>query len=222
MIVTPDGDVDDEQRINDSADDSDYDDAPVANPTSKSLPSKIRNKKSEPKLTLDRNFMCFLRPHTFDHELFRRGKEDIYSITEIERFDSDYRRQLHFNFSATRITQKQKLAFDATRASRLRDVDLDALPDNTLSTSALASVKIFRDTYWRTYWTAPLVVDSLYALQRRITMTNGADIIRKLRELSKVTSRARVCPLRRGRCQAKDIWSCRAVSPDPHTTTTSA
>jgi hypothetical protein len=134
MIVTPDGDVDDEQRINDSADDSDYDDAPVANPTSKSLPSKIRNKKSEPKLTLDRNFMCFLRPHTFDHELFRRGKEDIYSITEIERFDSDYRRQLHFNFSATRITQKQKLAFNATRASRLRDVDLDALPDNTLST----------------------------------------------------------------------------------------
>jgi hypothetical protein len=70
MIVTPDGDEDDEQRIDDSADDSDYDDAPVANPTSKLLPRKILNKKSEPKLTLDRNFMCFLQPHTFDHELF--------------------------------------------------------------------------------------------------------------------------------------------------------
>jgi hypothetical protein len=74
MIVNPDGDEDDEQRIDDSADDSDYDDAPVANPTPKSLPRKIRNKKSEPKLTLDRNFMCFLQTHTFDHELFRSGK----------------------------------------------------------------------------------------------------------------------------------------------------
>jgi hypothetical protein len=66
--------------------------------------------------------------------MFRRGKEDIYSVAEMERFDADYRRQLHFNFSATRTTQKQKEAFDATRASRLRDVNLNALPDNTLST----------------------------------------------------------------------------------------
>ena len=78
--------------------------------------------------------MCFLRPHTFDHKLFRRGKEDIYSIAEMEQFDADYRGQLHFNFLATRTTQKQKQAFDATRASHLRDVDLDALPDNTSST----------------------------------------------------------------------------------------
>ena len=78
--------------------------------------------------------MCFLRPHIFDHELFNRGKEGIYFITEMERFDANYRRQLQFNFSATRTTQKQKQAFDATRASHLRDVDLDALPDNTSST----------------------------------------------------------------------------------------
>ena len=84
MIVTPDGDEDDEQRIDDSADDSNYNDVPVANPTPKSLPTKIRNKKGKPKLTLDRNFMCFLRPHTFDHKLFRRGKEDIYSVAEME------------------------------------------------------------------------------------------------------------------------------------------
>ena len=78
MTVTPDGDEVDEQCIDDSADDSDYGDAPVANPTPKLLPTKIRNKKSKPKLTLDHNFMCFLQLHTFDHELFRRGKEDIY------------------------------------------------------------------------------------------------------------------------------------------------
>ena len=41
MIVTPDGDDDDEQCIDDSADNIDYDDAPVANPTPKSLPMKI-------------------------------------------------------------------------------------------------------------------------------------------------------------------------------------
>jgi len=78
--------------------------------------------------------MCFLQPHMFDHKLFHRGKEDIYSIAEMDRFDADYRRQVHFNFSATRTTQKQKQAFDTTRASRLRDVDLDALPDSTLLT----------------------------------------------------------------------------------------
>ena len=114
-----------------SADDSDYDDATVASPTPKSLPKNIRNKKSEPKLTLDRNFMCFLRPHMFDHKLLRGGKEEIYSIAEMERFNADYRRQLHFNFSATWTTQKQKQAFDATHSSRLRDVNLDALPDIT-------------------------------------------------------------------------------------------
>jgi hypothetical protein len=52
----------------------------------------------------------------------------------MERFDADYRKQLHFNFSATRTTQKHKQAFDATRASRLRDIDLDALTDNTSAT----------------------------------------------------------------------------------------
>ena len=84
MIVTPNGDEDDKQRINDLADDIDYDDAPVANPTPKLLPMKIRKKKSKPKLTLDRNVMCFLQPHTFDHKLFRMGNEDIYSNFEMK------------------------------------------------------------------------------------------------------------------------------------------
>jgi len=50
MIFTPDRDDDDKQRIDDSADDSNYDDAPVANPTPKSLPRKIQKKKGKPKL----------------------------------------------------------------------------------------------------------------------------------------------------------------------------
>jgi hypothetical protein len=84
--------------------------------------------------------MCFLQPHTFDHEPFRRGKQDMYPIVEIERFDANFRMQSHFIFLATRTTHKQKQAIDATCASRLCDVDLDALPENT-STSAVISSK---------------------------------------------------------------------------------
>ena len=175
MIVTPDGDEDDKQRIiDDSADDSDYDDATVANPTHKSLPKNIRNKKSEPKLTLDHNFMCFLRPHTFDHKLFRRGKEDIYSIAKMERFDADYRRQLHFNFwqhgpLRKRSKHSTRLVLDVSVTSILMPSQI--IPHRH---SALASAKIFRNTYWRTYWTAPLVVDSLYALRRNYMETARA------------------------------------------------
>ena len=56
------------------------------------------------------------------------------SPLSLTRIDNDYRRQLHFNFLATWTTQKHKQAFDATRANRLRDIDLDALLDSTLST----------------------------------------------------------------------------------------
>ena len=64
----------------------------------------------------------------------------MYPIAEMERFDADFRMHLHFNFLATWTTQKQKQANNMTRASRLRDVDLDALPENT-STSAVISSK---------------------------------------------------------------------------------
>jgi len=64
----------------------------------------------------------------------------MYPIAEMERFNADFHMQSTFNFSATRTTQKQKQAIDATRASRLRDVDLDALLKNT-STSAVISSK---------------------------------------------------------------------------------
>ncbi len=87
MIITPDRDDDDDLRVDDSADDKDYDPAPIANPSPKSWPKKVRNKNSEPKSILDRNFMCFLRPHTFDYEPFRRGKQDMYPIAEIERIN---------------------------------------------------------------------------------------------------------------------------------------
>ena len=68
----------------------------------------------------------------------------MYPIAEIKQFDVDFRMQLHFNFSTTRTTQKQTQALDATRASRLRDVDLDALPENT-STSASKYLEAYHE-----------------------------------------------------------------------------
>ena len=63
----------------------------------------------------------------------------MYTIAEMERFDADFRMQLHFNSSATQTTQKQKQAINATRASQLRDVDLDPLLENTSTLSVISS-----------------------------------------------------------------------------------
>jgi hypothetical protein len=87
MIITPDRDDDDDLRVDDSADNEEYDPEPIANPSPKSWPKKVRNKNSKPKLILDRNFMCFFRPHIFNHEPFWRGKQDMYQIAEIERIN---------------------------------------------------------------------------------------------------------------------------------------
>jgi len=88
-------------------------------------------KNSNPKVILDRNFMIILRPETFDHEPFRKGSSKMYSEHDIDRFDSEFRKQIHFNFAATRNTQKQKQSQEATRASRLRDIDLDDIERDT-------------------------------------------------------------------------------------------
>ena len=66
--------------------------------------------------------MCYLRPDTFNHEPFRRGKPDMYGMVDMERFDTDFRLQLHFNFSATRNTFKQKQSLDMNRASRIQNI----------------------------------------------------------------------------------------------------
>ena len=91
----------------------------------------VWNKNSKPKLILDHNFMWFLCSHTFDHEPFQRGKQDMCQITKMEWFDTNFHMQLHINYLATWTTRKQKQAINATCASHLRDADLDALLENT-------------------------------------------------------------------------------------------
>ena len=71
------------------------------------LPLKQHKKMvqvSETKLVVDRKFMCFLQPNTFDNQPFRRGKQEMYSIEQMDRFDANFRKQLHFNFSTTQTT----------------------------------------------------------------------------------------------------------------------
>jgi hypothetical protein len=53
----------------------------------------------------------------------------MYSIDEMDRYNTEYHRQLHFNFSETKNTQKQRQSTEATCASWLRDIDLDAQPE---------------------------------------------------------------------------------------------
>jgi hypothetical protein len=52
----------------------------------------------------------------------------MYGIADMERFDADFRLQLHFNLLATRNSFKQKQSLGMNRASRIHDVDLNALP----------------------------------------------------------------------------------------------
>ena len=211
MIVTPDGDEVDKQRIiDDSAVDSDYDDVTVANPTPKSLPKNIRNKKSKPKLTLDHNFMCFLRPHKLVTNC-SAGERRTFILSPRWN-DSMLTIAGNFTLIFRQHGPLRNRSKHSTRLVLAVSVMSISMPSQIIPhrQSALASAKIFHDTYWRIYWTAPSVADSLYALRRRTTMTNRANTIRKLRDLSKVTSGARVCPLRRGGCQAKGIWSFRA------------
>jgi hypothetical protein len=79
--------------------------------------------------------MWFLRPDTFDNQPFRKGKQEMYSIADMDCFDADFCKQLHFNFSAIQNTQKQRESLEATRARRLSEINLDALPDDSTSTS---------------------------------------------------------------------------------------
>jgi hypothetical protein len=55
----------------------------------------------------------------------------MYSTDDIDRFDADFKKQIHFNFSATQNNLKQKQSQEATCASRLRDIDLDVIQRDT-------------------------------------------------------------------------------------------
>ncbi len=123
-IVTPNCNV---ARVGDHEDDSsdneDY--HPMSGhvpPPSSCLP---KQKKIEPKIILDHSFLTFLCPSTFDNQPFWKGQPPLYSDADMSTFDDQFRKQLYFNFSATRNSAKQRESRESTRASWLREIDLD-------------------------------------------------------------------------------------------------
>jgi hypothetical protein len=63
-----------------------------------------------------------------DMKQFSCGHPQVYSQEEMCQFDADFQKQLAFNFCATRATRKKSATINEIRASRLRDIDLDATP----------------------------------------------------------------------------------------------
>ena len=88
----------------------------------------MQPKRSDKKVILDSSYFFYLRPLTFGAERFRRGHAQVYSMDDISRFDTNYQKQLLFNFSAARATRKKSAAMINARASRLQNIDLDVAP----------------------------------------------------------------------------------------------
>lgn len=107
----------------DESDDEDYLPTPIV-----PQPPPKTKKKGDGKVILDNNFFTYLRPSTFDKDLFIRGHPTIYSEEDMLRFDANFQKQLSFNFCATRATRKKTALMQDSRASRLRDIDLDVAP----------------------------------------------------------------------------------------------
>ena len=76
------------------------------------------------KVQLNNDFFQYLRPSTFDKDLFGVGAADVYAEEEIAAFDTKYQQQLVFNFDQKRRSKKQ--ATSGGRASRSQEqMDLD-------------------------------------------------------------------------------------------------
>lgn len=85
-------------------------------------------KKRESKITLDSSFFQFLRPATFDTQMFSRGHPHVYSEEEMAKFDASFQKQLLFNFCAMHASCKKLALMLDSHASCLREIDLDLTP----------------------------------------------------------------------------------------------
>ncbi len=133
-VVSPNGEAAvDADKDAASSDDNKYNPMPeyLLPPPQQQNKKKATTKGSNPKLVLDRNFMCFLQPGTFNNQPFWKGWPPMYLIYEMDHFDANYQKQLHFNCSKTHNTRKQTTK--ATCASRLCNVDLDIPPEPSVS-----------------------------------------------------------------------------------------
>jgi hypothetical protein len=68
----------------------------------------------------------------------------MYSDAEMDHYNAEYRRQLHFHFSEAQNAQKQRHSTKATHASWLRDIDLEAPPEQSMSVLQSKQHKLLR------------------------------------------------------------------------------
>jgi hypothetical protein len=85
-------------------------------------------KKQDAKVTLNSNSFAFLCPTTFDMKRLIHGHPPVYLEEEKLQFDTNFQKQLLFNFSAMRATCKKSVLMQEACASCLREVDLDVTP----------------------------------------------------------------------------------------------
>ena len=111
----------------DNSNDEDYSPTPIVCIT--------QPKKRESKITLDSSFFLFLCPATFDTQMFSRGHPPVYSKEAMAKFNASFQKQLSLNFCAMRASCKKSMLMLESRASRLREIDLD------LTAPALFSLK---------------------------------------------------------------------------------
>jgi len=88
-------DVLDADESDNNAEDGDY--SPT--PSYKAPCPTMQPKRSDKKVILDSSYFFYLRPLTFDAEWLQQGHAQVYSMDDISRFDTNYQKQLLFNFS---------------------------------------------------------------------------------------------------------------------------
>jgi hypothetical protein len=79
----------------------------AAPPVRKQTKKKKAAPAAKPLDTSNNSCFTFIREEVFDTKLFSRGKAEIYSHAEMEKFDSSFQKQLIFNFSERRATKKK-------------------------------------------------------------------------------------------------------------------
>ncbi len=64
----------------------------------------------------------------FDSKRVHWGHPHVYTDNDIQLFDTNYQKQLLFNFCATRASKKKSALINEACASRLCDIDLNIIP----------------------------------------------------------------------------------------------
>jgi hypothetical protein len=99
-----------------------------APPPPKETKKKKKKKKkatpaAKPLDTSNNRCFTFIREEVFESKLFSKGKADLYSRADMDKFDRSFQKQLLFNFSERRASKKK---IDSVgRASRSQAFNLD-------------------------------------------------------------------------------------------------